>query len=178
MGKSLGIKGIYSCAVPETKISTYAVFEGQIEKIETKRQADLNAIEIIARDFSASFERISVYGQRIAYLEGSDIFMPCFDTVFNPEGIGNASILPVEINGKTYRNFSTQGNQNGLWSYADVIYYLLNEYVVAGQLCVPDLKRLQALTEYQIVRDLDVTGLNLIDETSRFFLEISCGFSG
>ena len=145
MGKSLSVKGIYNSAEPGAKVSTYAVFEGQIEKIETERQADCETIEIIARDFSTNFERILVYGQKIANLDGSNIFMSGFDTVFNPDGKGNASILPVEINGKSYRIFSTEFNQDIFWSYADVIYYLLNEYVVARQLSIPDLKRLQAL---------------------------------
>ena len=167
VGKSLSIKGIYNSTASGTKISTYAIFEGQIEKIETRLYADCQIIEIIARDFSANLERIIVYGQQIANLDGSEIFMAGFDTVFNPDGKGNASISLVEINGKNYRIFSTDVNQGGLWSYADVIFYLLNQYITAGQLCIPDFKRLQALTENQTVRDLDVTGLNLIDALQR-----------
>lgn len=167
VGRSLSVKGIYNSVAPGTKISTYAIFEGQIGKIETRLHADCQIIEIIARDFSANLERISVYGQRIANQNGSDIFMAGFDAVFNPDGKGNASISTVEINGKSYRIFSADVNQGSLWSYADVIYYLLNQYITAGQLCIPEFKRLKALTENQIVRDLDVTGLNLIDALLR-----------
>jgi hypothetical protein len=57
-----------------------------------------------------------------------------------------------------------------------VIHYLLCEYMPAGQLKMPSFSRLQALTENQIVRDLDVTGLNLIEALHRCCQRIGLKF--
>jgi hypothetical protein len=54
-----------------------------------------------------------------------------------------------------------------LWNYAEVIDYLLSEYLPEGALLAPELSRLQTLTDGQIVRDLDVTGLNLLEALHR-----------
>jgi hypothetical protein len=121
---------------------------------------------VLARDYSAVFDRITIYGQRIIKDTGT-IFLQGFVTIFNPDGKANASDVPVQIHGKNYKVFSA-GNQNArLWKYAEVIQYLLCEYVTADQLHVPDLKRLGALTDNQIVRDLDLSGLSLTDALQR-----------
>ena len=72
--------------------------------------------------------------------------------------------------------FGSEDSQDRLWTYADVIDYLLNEYVPAGQLHTPDLNRLQALTDNQVARDLDVTGLNLIEALHRCCNRIGLDF--
>ena len=69
-------------------------------------------------------------------------------------------------NGKSYTVFG-ESLPGKPWTYAEVIYYLLCEYVLAWQLTTPSFSRLQALTENQIVRDLDVTGLNLAEALHR-----------
>jgi hypothetical protein len=57
--------------------------------------------------------------------------------------------------------------QGKLWSYVEVIDYLLCEYLLSGQLQTPGIEQLRALTENQTVRDLDVTGLNLAEALHR-----------
>jgi hypothetical protein len=177
MGKSLGIKAIYNgTSAGNAKISGYSLFEGQIEKIESALQSNSQSVEIIARDFSAAMERISVYGQRIAK-DSNTIFLDGFDTVFNPDGKANAGNVPVDVHGRSYKVFSANTQNAKLWKYAEVIHYLLSEYVTIGQLHIPCLQRLLSITDRQIARDLDITGLSLVDALHRCCQRIGINFT-
>jgi hypothetical protein len=177
MGKSLSVKAFYSGTLAgNSKTSNYSIFEGQIEKIETTLQSNNQSVEIIARDFSAAMERITVYGQRITKDSGT-IFLNGFDTVFNPDGKANASDMPVDIHGRSYKIFSADTQNAKLWKYAEVIHYLLSEYVTIDQLHVPCLQRLLSITDKQIVRDLNVTGLSLVDALHRCCQRIGINFT-
>ena len=74
----------------------------------------------------------------------------------------NADSQPINVDGKSYTVFCGEPSQDTHWSYAEVVDYLLCEYLTVGQLQTPDIGQLRMLTENQAVRDLDVTGLNLI----------------
>jgi hypothetical protein len=167
MGKSIYIRQVYNGIPPGAAAFGVPVFDGQIESIETELGPDGENVEIIARDFSANLRRATVYGQRVAESAGSSVFLAGLDTVFNADGQANASSAPIEVNGKSYTAFCAQPSRGKLWSYAEVIDYLLCEYLVDGQLHRPGLEQLRALTESQTVRDLDVTGLNLLEAVHR-----------
>jgi len=166
-GKTVCIRQYYNADLCGTSVFGLPIFNGQIESIETKRTARGEKLEIIARDFSVNFKRLSVYGQRLAKADGSSIFMAGLDTVFNPDGKGNANQTAINLDGKSYTAFCGESSQGRFWTYAEVIDYLLCEYVQTGQLKTPSFSRLQALTGNQIVRDLDVTGLNLAEVLHR-----------
>jgi hypothetical protein len=83
--------------------------------------------------------------------------------VFNEDGKANASTEPIENYGNSLTVFCAEPSQGKLWNYAEVINYLLCEYLPNGQLQTPSIEQLQRLTENQTVRDLNVTGLNLIE---------------
>jgi hypothetical protein len=176
MGKTLRICSVYNAAASGTVVFSYPLFDGQIESIETKLHCDRQTVELVARDFSVNLERVTVFGQRISNSNGTDVFLKGFDTVFNPDSKPNASESPVNLHGKNYRAFCPEGSRGELWTYAKVIDYLLNEYVPAGRLQTPGLSRLQALTDNQIARDLDVTGLNLLEALHRCCGRIGLNF--
>ena len=166
-GKTICIRQYYNAKLCGSAIFGLPIFSGQIESIEIQRTADGEKVEIIARDFSVNLKRLSVYGQRLAKDDGSSIFLTGLDTIFNPDGKGNANQTTINLDGKSYNVFCGKFMQGKLWTYAEVIDYLLCEYVPAGQLKTPSFSRLQALTENQTVRDLDVTGLNLAEALHR-----------
>jgi hypothetical protein len=95
------------------------------------------------------------------------LFLVGADTVFNEEGKANAWTEPIENNGNGYTVFCAEPSQGKFWSYAEVINYLLCEYLPRGQLQKPSIEQLQMLTENQIIRDLDVTGLSLVGALHR-----------
>ncbi|HUW18627.1 MAG TPA: hypothetical protein VMW16_04930 [Sedimentisphaerales bacterium] len=163
IGKSVRIEQIYNGCAPGGGAITFAVFAGQVEGIETKLGPDGESVEIVARDFSATQNRVAVYGQRVGNSDGSSLFLAGLGTVFNAEGKGNAKIEPVENNGGVYTVFCAEPLQGKPWSYAEAIRYLLCEYSPSGQLQMPSLAQLFAMTDYQMARELDVTGLNLVD---------------
>jgi hypothetical protein len=165
-GKTICIRQFYNARLCGSAIFGIPILTGQIESIETKITADGENVEIVARDFSVNLKRLTVYGQRLAKTDGSNIFLASLDTIFNPDGKGNANQTTINLDGKSYTIFS-ESMPGRLWTYADAIDYLLCEYMPSGQIKTPSFSRLKALTENQIVRDLDVTGLNLAEALHR-----------
>jgi hypothetical protein len=166
-GKTVSIRQYYNANLCDSAIFGLPTFSGQIESIETQLTLNGEKVKIVARDFSVNLKRLSVYGQHLAKTDGSSIFLAGLDTIFNPDGEGNANQTAIDLDGKSYIVFCGESIQVRPWTYAEVINYLLCEYIPAGQLKMPSFSHLQALTENQIVRDLDVTGLNLIEALHR-----------
>jgi hypothetical protein len=163
MGKSVSIRQIYNGIPPGSSAFCLPIFEGQIEAIETKIDSNGENIEIIAKDFSAALSRIKVYGQRVTGLDGSTLFLSGLDTVFNPDGQANAGKSPSQVNGRSYTVFCAEPSQSKFFSLAEIIDYLLCEYLPIGCLQAPKIEQLWALTENHSIRDLNVTRLNLLD---------------
>ncbi|UCG56838.1 MAG: hypothetical protein JSU70_18470 [Phycisphaerales bacterium] len=167
MGKPISIERIYNGIPPGVSAVNLAVFTGHIDATETRLGPEGAGLEIIARDFSATMQRETVYGQRVGNSNGTSLHLPGLDTMFNPDGRANASPAPVNLDGKSYTMFCAEVSTGECWSYAEVIDYMLCEYVTTGQLHKPDIEQLRKLTEDQTVRDLDVTGLNLLEALQR-----------
>jgi len=167
IGKPVCIRQVYNGCAPGVSAFSFPIFEGQIESIETRLGPNGENVEIISKDFSANLKRINVYGQRVGNPDGSTLFLAGADTVFNADGKGNAGIKLIENNGNSYMTFCAEPSAGRLWSYGEVIDYLLCEYLPSGQLQTPSIEQLLALTNDQIVRDLDITELNLIDALHR-----------
>ncbi len=161
MGKSICIRRYFNGIPPGAAAFSHTVFHGWIEGIETNLGGDGQRVEITARDFSVHLERITVYGQQVSHCDGSTVFLPGLNTEFNPDSSANANLTPAEINGSSFTTFCAEQTNSKLWSYAEAIVYLLKQYLPAGQLQTPDTEQLLGLTERRIVRDLDVTSLNL-----------------
>jgi hypothetical protein len=167
MGKSINIRQYFNGVPPGAATFSFTIFCGRIEGVETIVGPDGERLEIKAADFSANLNRISVYGQRVAKGDGESLFLAGLDSVFNPDGKANANPVIATVGGKSYATFCAEPTQSRFWSYAEAIDYLLCEYLPAGQLHTPTLGQLEALTEDRIVRDLDVTGLNLLEALHR-----------
>ncbi|MFZ2148722.1 MAG: hypothetical protein WAV28_16015 [Sedimentisphaerales bacterium] len=167
MGKTVCIRQYFNGVPPDAAAFSFPIFCGQIESINTKLAPDGEKAEVVARDFSANLKRVTVYGQRLAEASNSSVLLAGLDTTFNPDGKANANPEPIQVNGKSYTTFCAEPSQGKFWSYAEVIDYLLCEYLTVGQLQTPGISRLRMLTEDQVVRDLDVTGLNLIEALHR-----------
>lgn len=172
-GRPIIIKWLYNKLYPAGGAEGVVIFAGEIESIETKLGPDGESIEVTARDFSAKLERITVFGRWIRDVDGRIVFIEGERTVFNESGRPNASGELVEHNGNSVRLFAAGAWQAKAWNCADVIRYLLGEYLPAGQLCVPDEDRLKAIAGYELVRDLDVNGMSLLGA-----IEKCCGQVG
>ncbi len=167
MGKTVCIRQYFNGVQPGAAAFSFPLFHGQIENIETQLTENGEKVEIAARDFSTNLRRVCVYGRRLAESDDSSVFLIGLDTVFNPNGRGNATAEPITVSGKSYTAFCGEPSQGKHWSYAEVIDYLLCEYLTSGLLQTPGLGQLRVLTENQAARDLDVTGLNLIEVLHR-----------
>ena len=167
IGKRVCIRQVYNGTAPSASAFSFPLFAGQIEGLETKLGFNGESVEIIAKDFSANLKRITAYGQRVGNFYDSTLFLAGADTTFNEDGKANASIEPIEHNGCSYTVFCTEPSAGKLWSYAEVIHYLLCEYLPSGHLQTPTIEQLLTLSESQVVRDLDVTGLDLTEALQR-----------
>ncbi|KPL25547.1 MAG: hypothetical protein AMJ75_00655 [Phycisphaerae bacterium SM1_79] len=176
MGEHVCIRQIYNGVPPGATAFALPLFEGQIEGIETEIGDKGEKVEIIVRDFSAILKRTTVYGQRLCCSGGSCLFLGGVDTIFNPDSKANANPETTMIDGKSYTIFCAEQTQAKPWNYTEVINYLLCEYLVGGQLQAPTVEQLQVLTENQIVRDLDVTGLSLLEALHRCCEKIGLQF--
>lgn len=176
MGQSVCIRQCYNGVTPGAATFSFPIFCGRIEGIETTLGPEGERVEIVTRDFSAHLSRITVYGQRVAVDDGSTVFLPGLDTVFNPDGRANATSATSQVGGKNYVAFCAEPMNGKSWKYAEVIDYLLSEYLPGGRLHIPQSERLAAVTEYQVVRDLDVTGLSLLEALHRCCERINLQF--
>ena len=162
MGREICLRQAYRRDPPNTALDSLALFVGRIEGMETVIGPDGETVEILARDFSAALGRITVYGQHVVDSEGTPVFLAGLATTFNPGGQGNAA-APATLEGVTCTLFDATAPGAARWSYAEIIHYLLSRHVTGGQLCRPDLEQLRTLTENRLARDLDVTGMSLLE---------------
>jgi len=167
IGRNLTVCQIYNDSAPGASAEALPIFAGRIEKMDSKLTSAGEIVEIVARDFSAELQRITVYGQRVLDLDGSTLFLTGQDVNFNENRQPNAAAEKINRNGCSYTVFSADNSSAALWSYAQIIDYLLSEYLPAGQLCTPDVNHLEALTGNQKAGDFDVTGLNLLQALHR-----------
>jgi len=167
MGKSIRLCQLYNGARPEVGIAGLPLFVGQVEGVETRISGSDETVKIIAKDYSAVLERITVYGQHVLQSNGSVIWLHGLETIFNPLGRGNAAAEPVTIDGKTRTTFCADTRDASMWNCAEVINYLLSEYLQSCDLHWPDVEQLLVLTEGRSMRDLDVTGRSLLEALQR-----------
>jgi len=175
MGQSIRIEEVVNIGSPGMAALTIPIFNGQVESIEKTIDGRDEVVEVIAEDISARLKRVTVYGQRIKNNDTA-LFLEGMETIFNVEGRANASAESGQHKGKTYTMFSTRVGDGKFWSYAEVIIYLLSEYLPAGELQIPGLAQMEALTQNQVARDLDVTGLNLIEAIEQCCLQTGLRF--
>ncbi len=166
-GAEIRLCQLYNRRPPEVVIADLPLFVGHIEDIEIRTNPSGETTEITAKDFSAALRRITVYGQRILRGDGSSVFLSGLETVFNPAGRGNAAAGTFAIDGKVRTIFSARTPGARPWNCADVIDYLLSEYLSRAQLYWPTVEQLLALTAGRSAQDLDATGLSLLEALHR-----------
>jgi hypothetical protein len=167
LGQSMRLCQLYDGTPPTAGIAGLPLFVGQIEAIETKIGEEGETVEIVAKDLSATLQRLTVYGQRVRRKDGSTLLLAGLETVLNPLGVPNAAPEPITLDGRSRPVFSTGANAATAWTCAAALQYLLCEYVPAGLLQWPDMESLRALTDGRAVRDLDLTGLDLLEALHR-----------
>lgn len=167
MGAVVRLCQLYNGTPPQVAVTSLPLFVGQIETVETTISSDSETVEIVARDLSATLQRVIVHGRRVLQSNGSTASLPGLETVFNPLGAVNAAPQAVLLDGKTRTVFSTGANEARAWTCAEVIQYLLCEYAPRGVLHWPEIESVLALTGGRLVRDLELTGLDLLEALHR-----------
>ena len=178
IGKDVSIKWLYNPLSPAGGAEGLVIFAGQVEGIEkrTGPDPDFIGIEVIARDFSATLEKVTVFGRHIRDIDGREVFIEGQRTVFNEDGQSNACEEMIEDKGSEVRLFAADSKEARYWNFAEVIRHLLYEYLPAGQLIVPTQERLEAMTDWAAVRDLNITGMSLLKAIEKCCEEIGLRF--
>ena len=114
-----------------------------------------------------------MFGRWVRDIEERVVFVGGLPMVFNENGEPNASNEEVEHKGNRVRLFAADSRGARMWDCAEAIRYLISEYVPVGEVLMPYEERLRALAGGEAVRDLDVTGLSLLDAIVR-----CCGQAG
>lgn len=166
MGTAISIHHVFDKGTGIARPQQIPLFQGHIETVNSKFTEKAQTVEVIAKDVSARLKRITVYGRRVSSSQNA-LFLDGAETVFNPDGQANASMETVNHNGNSYTVFAANETSAKYFSCADAIYYLLNEYAPLDILQIPSLTQLQAQTNNLSIRDVDVTGLNLMDALQR-----------
>jgi hypothetical protein len=175
-GRPVVIKWLYNNLYPAGGSDGIVIFAGQVEGIETTLGPDGENLEIVARDFSAALERISVFGRWVRDADWGIIFVAGAKTIFNENGTTNAADKLLEHNGSMVRLFAAEGTGAKLWDFVDAIRYLLCEHLPAGQLTIPEASRLRAIDAGGAIDDLDVTGVSLLEAIERCCENAGVGF--
>jgi len=163
VGKRLGICRLINTGVGEVKIEPVWIFVGRVEEIRTRLGPKEQVLEIIAKDIFARLDKVTVGGRRILAAGGQNSFDDNLECVFNADSQPNASTQQIRHNGRSYTAFAGDGQEVKYWSTAEVLEYLLSEYVIYGQLQVPPLAYLKALTGEKVVDELDVEGKSVLE---------------
>ena len=163
MGKRVGICQLVDVGIGEVKIEPVWLFAGKVEDTQTRLGAGEQELEITVRDISARLGRITVSGRRVATTGSASTFNEGLEAVFNEDGQPNASKEQVQHDGRSYTVFAGQGQEAKYWSIAEVLIYLLSEYLPFGQLQLPPAAYLEALTGDKAADELDVEGKSVLD---------------
>ncbi len=166
-GQKVVLKSVYDAGIETVSPEELPIFAGFIEQIDTDISSNRQTVTIIAKDFSSKLGRKTIYGRNIYLDSGQSVFLAGVETVFNPQGKPNASKQNILRNGRSFKAFCADESESNYFDCADAIYYLLCSYVPSGELVIPALERLKALSEGCKIIDVDVTGLNLIDALAR-----------
>lgn len=161
MGRKISIRQFYK-AKEQRQPSAISVFEGRIEKIDTTIGSTAETVTITARDFSALLERATVHGARVDTGNSDTLRFEGTETIFNADGEPNASKQILQHEGKAYKVFAKEQRYGKFWSCAEAVHYLLNEYIIRGQLQVPGMAQLEAVFGKRILDETDVEGLPVI----------------
>ncbi len=172
VGKTITIQKVYRNNSTNQN-ENIAVFVGEIEKIKTTLDDTTEKIEIIAKDFSYIMNKITIRGQWRGLKNGNVIFAENAETIFNEDGQPNALPYQIDHNYSKLTVFTYKTFDNKYWLLAEVIDYLITTNTVAGTIQKPDLQQLKAITQNQIARDLDLTGLSLLEA-----LQLCCDIAG
>ncbi len=172
MGSQVSIRQLYNASVGQTQVESVSVFEGNVESIHTQINGKSQSVVITARDFVACLERMTVFGRRYADAVNGSHFYTSMQTAFNDGGVGNASRQAVESHGKNYTVFAADDNAK-LWSYGEIVHYLLSEYVLLGVIGVPCLEELEAVTGFMVAGELNLEGKSVAEA-----IELCCEKTG
>jgi hypothetical protein len=158
MGKCVRIVMPYDGGFGRTQVEGLCLFCGYIEKIDTVVGPDGEAVEATAYDFATKMGRVTVYGQRVS----DELSLEGCETVFNHDGLPNASQGLITHGGREYRVFAADDRSTRLWTVVEAVVYLLSEYVAAGRLGMRCVEQLEGLFGSKAASEIDVDGMSLL----------------
>jgi len=133
-------------------------------------------VQIVACDQLVYQNDRLVDGFRTYNANGESVYVRSASAVFNPDGGANRSATTSEINGRSYYVFEPNETKADYWSYADAIEYIACEYLSQDVIESLSVSGLSGLTRGQVLRDVDITGLDPLEAIERLCRRAGLGF--
>lgn len=155
---------------------TWPVFAGVVCRGQASIASASEEVEIAACDNLSYQNTNAINGMRVVGTLTENIFIPTSQVVFNADGEPNASQLEYDIAGKLYRVFELNESQAVYWTYASALNYLAAEGLALSIYDDGSLAGLEKLTEGQVLRDVEVSGLTPLAAMERLCERAGLGF--
>ena len=137
----------------------WPLFTGVIVDGQASLSGEGEGVEVQACDSITYGSGAAVAGIRALGHDGAAVYIKGAEAVFNPDGCGNASAELAKISGSDYRIFQANEAAAVDWSCAAAIRYVANEHLGDGAISDNAFCSLVQMTIGQVVRDVDVSGL-------------------
>jgi len=154
----------------------WPVFAGVVCRGQASIASASEDVEIAACDNLSYQNTNAINGMRVVGNMTENIFIPSSQVVFNPDGEPNASRMEYDIAGKQYRVFELNESKAVYWTYASSLTYLAAEGLALSIYDDGSLVGLEKLTEGQVLRDLEVTGLTSLAAMERLCERAGLGY--
>ena len=124
-------------------------------------------LDVLARDRLAWADRGAVEGYYAVGTGGGVVNIPLGEVVFNPDGRGNRSPGKYWVQSQEIYVFESNPSNAQYWRYADAIGFVAAVFIGTEAISEMTLLGLGGMTEGQILRDVDVTGLSPLGAIDR-----------
>ncbi len=170
IGASVTVRRFFNPSFPDSNIDSLPVFAGTVESVEDRLDEKGQSLIVTVSDASSLFNHVTINKTYVNDLKQFD-----FDTVFNKDGLSNASAEPVMLNGKPVKVFTEDSKQAAYWTFADTVNYLLTFFAPVADVYLPPIEQLKALAD-AVIYDVDVTGLSLLSALHQCCRQLGIGF--
>jgi hypothetical protein len=175
-GQQITVRMFASRGIVPVDQITWPVFAGVVCRGQASIASASEDVEIVACDNLSYQNTHAINGMRVVGTLAENIFIPTSQVVFNPDGEPNASRMEYDIAGKQYRVFELSELKAVYWTYASALTYLAAEGLALSMYDKGSLASLEKLTEGQVLRDVEVTGLTPLAAMERLCDRAGLGF--
>ena len=160
-GQSIEVGLVCNVSPASRQQLCWPLFVGTICRGKATLEDKDESVRVLARDSVLHRPGGALDGIRALRDDGTVVYIRSEEVVFNPDGKGNASGNPVQVNSRAYHVFDVNHNTAAYWTYASAFRYVVSEYIGTVDIFSDcGLDAVAEMTSGQTLRDVDVTGMD------------------